>query len=136
MNKFLWTGVSMVLAPLVGCTRAMQFTPDYGVVAEYGVFDTGWAGPYDLEGQVVNAETSEPIDGIQISFLDDVTTTDGDGNFAMVAEGSCWDTCELLAEDLDANENGGHFDDATLNLEGNQETHHDLAIEMEPKDDS
>jgi len=84
---------------------------------------------YVLDGTVVNAETEEPVEGIRVKFPSDasdydsssMTFSDENGDWSITkqiypcgADGSS--ECDVSAQDVDGDENGGTFEEKQIDL--------------------
>lgn len=122
----LWRSSGAVLALLGGCTTA-EVVPLYGVV----VPDTGWYYDDDVSGTTLDAQTSQPIPSIQVSFQGEVTRSDADGAWSLDVPVPCvGDDCVLLAQDIDGPTHGSYLD-AEIDLE-NTDPDAGVSILMEP----
>lgn len=81
--------------------------------AEYGTP----SAVYKISGHVKDTQDN-PIEGIQISFQHISVLTDNEGEWNIDSTTfPCWDDeCELLVEDIDGPDNGGEFQDKTVDL--------------------
>lgn len=76
---------------------------------------------FHVTGTVVAADDGEPIEGIEIRLqhlFQYVATSAPDGSFDLVASGfpGCQTQCDLTAQDLDGELNGGAFQSAVVTV--------------------
>jgi putative lipoprotein (rSAM/lipoprotein system) len=101
---------------------------------------------YELDGKVINAESQEPIENLEVRFMDVSADTDSAGSWSIAAYGSaCVPNCSLDVRDVDG-ENHGAFKNRRIGLElvktqAAQGDHlgvfeqHDLEISLDPDSD-
>jgi putative lipoprotein (rSAM/lipoprotein system) len=91
-------------------------------VAEYGAPHAS----FELDGTVVDAQTGDPIPGIEIEFDANTTTSGEDGAWSMSVPGAwpCGTDCSVTARDIDGSDNGDYAE-TTVEFEATQ-------VAMEP----
>ena len=117
------------LAALGGC--------GWGAVPMYGIE----VPTFTFQGHVVDAETGEPIQGIQVRFGGDQQLTDADGAWELTgsAPADCeTGYCHVQAEDIDGDDNGVYLSDEVelLGEDRLAENATDVIIELEPVADT
>ena len=134
MRTHILRKLSLLLGSAVGAVNCHEY--------EYGVP----VGTFSISGTVVDAATSEGIRGIEVTYQDEVTTSEANGAWTIrsfpdqVCEGI---GCVVTATDIDGDTNGS-YDDAEASFhpeqigeadgaydEGSWEAT-DVLVEMEP----
>ncbi len=132
----IWRGVSLLLGGLVGagCPGGTK----YGT-GGWDSFDTWDHHEYGIDGTVIQAGSGDPIEGIEVSFEDESTTTGSDGSYVLYADSDtdCTSGCQVTATDTDGKDNGGQFGDGSAEFSSDSADYgyHDITgldIELEP----
>lgn len=105
-----------------------------------------YACPYAdflLDGTVVNSESKEPIQGIEIKFKEKTTYSDETSKWSFAMRGTPFpNTYFIIATDVDGDDNGGTFDPDTVRISPTQTIsgrgwytgvfeQHDIVIELD-----
>ena len=97
----------------VGCNTIFQTADEYG---------TPYAD-FEIKGKVTDASTSGPLQGIEVSALDNdavpmvSVTTDVEGRFELTGSFFPAESIVIRANDIDGEENGGLFAPATITVQ-------------------
>ena len=85
-----------------------QIQPEAGSLPDPGG-ETAPAAGTTLHGKVIQAGTNTPLEGIQVTFSDQRTTTDAEGAFVITLEKPLapGERHALIAADMDGAEHGG-----------------------------
>ncbi len=109
MKKFLSKSLSILgfSIPMFGCD-----VPD--------MYGTPWAD-YEVKGKVLNAD-GDPIKGIKVSLIEDQYNSQStqsleNGEFKVKLGAIPFDKLQLTAQDIDGTENGGEFEEKTVELD-------------------
>ena len=134
---FRWFVFLLGLLGISGC----ESNNGIGPAPEYGVP----MATYKLDGKVVQAETREAIEGIEVRFDYETTRTNNEGSWYLpeCLVFHCGDCCSLSVRDIDGYLNGGLFKEKKIPLDPRQTSQgsgdwdsgvfeqHDILIDME-----
>jgi putative lipoprotein (rSAM/lipoprotein system) len=84
------------------------------------MYGTPWAD-YEVKGKVLDAD-GDPIKGIKVSLIEDQYNSQStqsleDGTFKVSLGTIPFDKLKLTAQDIDGAENGGEFEEKTVELD-------------------
>ncbi len=105
MTRLFSKIICVVVGAVLGAAACGEDAVEYGMPQ----------ARYKIDGQVVAAVGSQPVQGIQIGLGGETVITDASGNFSLdVQTFPCNDQCQLEVKDIDGADNGGEFQDKNV----------------------
>ncbi len=116
MRALLFGGIAVILALIGACASQEQPSAEVSGDPSQQPIGVPPISGFALRGEVLRADTKDPLEGIQLSMPGATARSDAQGRWVLRASLplGCGKSCEVKAEDVDGAAGGGRFSSGVI----------------------